>query len=58
MPIICRFLGIIIKMFYNEHAPPHFHVEYNEYKASIEIQTMGISEGKLPPKVASLVIER
>ena len=58
MPTICRFLGIAIKMFYNEHNPPHFHVEYNEYKASIDIRTLGINQWKLPPKVASLVVER
>jgi hypothetical protein len=28
MPIISRFFGIIIRMFFNEHAPPHFHAEY------------------------------
>ncbi len=29
MPEICRFLGIIITMYYNDHPPPHFHVRYN-----------------------------
>ncbi len=36
MPEISRFLGIKIFMYFNEHNPPHFHVEYNEYKASID----------------------
>ncbi len=57
MPEISRFLGIVIYMYFNEHNPPHFHAEYNEYKASISIQTLGIIEGKLPSRVLSLVIE-
>lgn len=57
MPEICRFLGIVIAMFYREHNPPHFHVKYNEYKASISIHDLAILEGKLPPKVLGLVIE-
>jgi hypothetical protein len=57
MPEICRFLGIVIYMHFNEHNPPHFHAIYNEYKASISIQTLGVLQGKLPSKVLSLVIE-
>jgi len=57
MPEICRFLGIVIYMYFNEHNPPHFHAEYNEFKASIAINSLGLVEGKLPPKVMSLVVE-
>ncbi len=57
MPEISRFLGIIIYMYFNEHNPPHFHVEYNEHKAAIHINSLGIMEGKLPAKVLSLVVE-
>ena len=57
MPEISRFLGIVIYMYFNEHNPPHFHVEYNEYKASILIDSLGIMEGKLPPRVFSLAVE-
>jgi len=57
MPEISRFLGIVIYMYFNEHNPPHFHAEYNEYKASINIGTLGLMEGKLPSRVMSLVIE-
>ncbi len=57
MPEISRFLGIIVYMYFNEHNPPHFHAEYNEYKASINIETLGVMNGKLPPKVLSLVVE-
>jgi len=50
-------LGIKIFMFFNEYNPPHIHVEYNEHKASIDINTFGVMEGKLPLKVLGLVIE-
>lgn len=57
MPEISRFLGIVIYMYFNEHNPPHFHAEYNEFKVAILIETLGIMEGKMPSKVLSLVIE-
>jgi len=57
MPEISRFLGIIITMYYNNHPPPHFHVRYNQQKAIIDIQNLSILEGKLTPRVFSLVIE-
>ncbi len=55
MPEITRFLGIIVTMYFDEHSPPHFHVRYNEYRASIEIETLNIMSGKLPAKVRGLV---
>ena len=57
MPEISRFLGIIIRMFYNEHNPPHFHAYYNEHQAEINILTMEIIIGELPKRVKNLVIE-
>ncbi|MBI5404023.1 MAG: DUF4160 domain-containing protein [Ignavibacteriae bacterium] len=57
MPEISRFLGIVIKMFYDDHNPPHFHVEYNEYLAEINIETLEVSAGNIPARVYSLVLE-
>lgn len=57
MPIISRFYGILIRMFYNEHVPPHFHVEYAEYKAEIGIETLEILKGIVPRRVLALVLE-
>ena len=57
MPEISRFLGIVICMYFNDHNPPHFHVEYNEFEAAIVIETLGLMHGKLPSRVLSLVIE-
>jgi len=44
-------------MYFDEHNPPHFHVRYNEYRASIEIKTLNIMNGFLPAKVRGLVEE-
>jgi len=55
MPEISRFLGIIIRMFYNEHNPPHFHAYYNDFKAEISIETLEMIAGKLPNRVYKLV---
>ncbi len=44
-------------MYYNDHPPPHFHVRYNQQKAIIDIETLSILQGKLTPRVLSLVIE-
>ena len=57
MPEICRFYGIIIRMFFADHSPPHFHVEYGSYNAIINIKTLSIIEGYLPPRAIGLVIE-
>ena len=57
MPIISRFFGIIIRMFFNEHAPPHFHAEYAEHRAMINIRTLELMEGKLPRRALELVLD-
>jgi hypothetical protein len=57
MPTICRFYGILIQMYYDDHHPPHFHAIYGEYKAVISIQDLAILEGDLPPKAVGLVME-
>lgn len=55
MPEICRFYGIIIRMFFRDHLPPHFHVEYAEYKAKINIMDGELIDGDLPKKALRLV---
>ena len=54
MPTISYFYGIYIRLYANEHNPPHFHVKYNEYAASIDIKTGEIKDGKLPLKARAL----
>ena len=57
MPEICRFYGIIIKMFFDDHHPPHFHAIYSDFEALIEINTLAVIGGKLPPRALGLVME-
>ncbi|MDD2893097.1 MAG: DUF4160 domain-containing protein [Halothiobacillaceae bacterium] len=56
MPVISRFLGIIIAMYWNDHAPPHFHARYGEYEITVDIQT-GIVSGTFPKRALKHVIE-
>ncbi|WP_420208674.1 DUF4160 domain-containing protein [Candidatus Electronema sp. JC] len=59
MPEICRFHGIIIRMFLidNEHPPRHIHIKYGEYVAVMELENMNIIEGSLPKRCRQLVRE-
>jgi len=57
MPEICRFLGIVISMYFDEHNPPHFHVRYNEYQAVMSIANGNVIAGHLPARVRGLVEE-
>jgi hypothetical protein len=57
MPEICRFYGLVIKMYFADHAPPHFHVEYAEDEARIAIDSLAVISGRLPPRAMGLVAE-
>lgn len=57
MPEICRFLGIVIKMFFDDHNPPHFHAEYGEDTVLIDIRNLSVFAGGLPPRAMGLVVE-
>lgn len=57
MPELCRFYGIVIRMYFDDHPPPHFHAEYGSYEAQIDIRTLAIVNGKLPPRAMGLVAE-
>jgi hypothetical protein len=57
MLTISQFYGIIIQMFWDEHAPPHFHVTYGEYKATVNIKELYIIEGDLPRRATHLVLD-
>ena len=56
MPEISRFYGIVITMYNSEHNPPHFHIRYNDYRATMDINT-GEINGNLPRRVLNLVYE-
>jgi hypothetical protein len=57
MPTISRFYGIIIRMFFDEHAPPHFHAVYGEFTAEVAIATLEVLAGGLPRRALVLVLE-
>jgi hypothetical protein len=57
MPSISRFFGIVIFMFYDDHAPPHFHAKYGEFRIQLTIDGLEILEGELPRRALSLVLE-
>lgn len=49
MPELCRFYGIVIRMYFDDHLPPHFHAIYGEDEALVSIETLALVEGRLPP---------
>jgi len=57
MPIISRFFGIIIAIYWNDHSPPHFHAKYSGDEAVIDIDTGEVIKGALSKRVLSLVEE-
>ena len=56
MPIISRFFGIIVFMFWREHQPPHFHAKYGDDEVIVDIQT-GKVTGNISPRVLNMVQE-
>ncbi len=57
MPTISVFFGIVIRMYYDDHGPPHFHAYYGEYAAVINIDTLEVRDGRLPRRALSMVLE-
>ena len=55
MPAISRFYGITIKMFVNDHNPPHIHVIYGEYIGIVDLNNMEMVNGDLPINAQKLV---
>ncbi len=56
MPEISRFLGIVIRMYYRDHAPPHFHAEYGENEIRVYLES-GVVEGRFPKRALAHVLE-
>jgi len=57
MPEIARFYGIVIKVFFGDHPPPHFHAIYGEHNALVDVESLEIIEGDLPSRAQKLVLE-
>jgi hypothetical protein len=57
MPEVSRFFGVVIRMYFDEHNPPHFHAIYSGAEAQIGIDPIGLIEGQIPKRALSMVIE-
>ena len=57
MPEVSRFYGLVIKIFYDDHNPPHFHAEYGEYEVLVNINTLAVISGRLPARALGMVTE-
>jgi hypothetical protein len=57
MPELSRFYGIIIRMFYGDHPPPHFHAVYQGDEIKVNINTLEVIEGTMRRRAQMLVLE-
>jgi len=57
MPEVSRFFGIVIRMYFDDHNPPHFHAFYGESEAQFGIEPIGLLCGALPNRAISMVLE-
>jgi hypothetical protein len=57
MPEISRFFGIVIRMYFADHQPPHFHALYGEDEVLISIDTLAVLRGSLPRRALAMVLE-
>jgi hypothetical protein len=57
MPTISEFYGILIRMYFMDHAPPHFHAIYGNNEIVIDIRTLEAIQGSLPRRAMGLVLE-
>jgi hypothetical protein len=57
MPTIAIFYGILIKMYFDDHLPPHFHAEYGEHEVLVGISPIRILRGTAPKRVQSMILE-
>jgi hypothetical protein len=57
MPRLSEFYGIIIAMYYSDHAPPHFHARYGDHEALVDLNTLDVLEGEVPRRALALTLE-
>ena len=57
MPRLSQFYGIVVAMYHNDHAPPHFHARYGEDEVTVSIESLQVLEGSLPRRALALVLE-
>jgi hypothetical protein len=44
-------------MYHHDHAPPHFHARYGEYRAKFDIESGALIDGRMPRRALALVQE-
>ena len=57
LPEISRFFGIVIRMYFDDHAPPHFHAFYGSQSCAIDLRTLEVLTGHLPRRAMALSLE-
>jgi hypothetical protein len=57
MPEISRFIGIVIRMYFQDHEPPPFHAAYGGAQARVRISPIGLLDGDIPPRPLALTME-
>lgn len=57
MPELARFYGIVVRMYYSDHSPPHFHAYYGSFEAVIAVHDLSVVAGALPARAMGLVAE-
>ncbi len=57
MPEISRFFGVIIRMYYDEHEPPHFHAIYGDDEAQVGVDPIHVLRGELSSRTVSMIVE-
>jgi hypothetical protein len=57
VPRISEFYGIVISMYYRDHAPPHFHAQYGEFEAVFGIDPVRVIDGRIPRRARGFVVE-
>jgi hypothetical protein len=57
MPEISRFFGIVIKMHFDDHHPPHFHAQYGEFEVEVAISGLEVLVGQVPARALGLTVE-
>jgi len=57
MPVIARFYGIVVKMYFREHGVPHFHAIYGEFNGVFDVSSLEMIEGDLPQRAQRLIRE-
>lgn len=57
MPELSRFYGMVIRMYFDDHQPPHFHAYYGDAETLIAVHTLAVLSGRFPPRALGLVME-